>query len=89
MAPRTNELACNLGALLADADWALAHGNIETFAHASKLLATTTSDSLCANLQAVANLCDLDPGLAVRCWPLLREQVCLELQVSCSCLVYH
>jgi hypothetical protein len=75
--------------LLVGADWALAHGDIGTFAHVSKLLASRTGAALRADLLDLADLCYCDPDLAAKRWPILREQACLELRDISSPTVYH
>ena len=68
--------------LLTGADWALAHGDVETVAHLTQLLAARAEGPLRRDALAVAQLFLLDVDRAARRWPLVRAQLWEELAVS-------
>lgn len=89
MPARSNEPTQPSSALLVGADWAIAHNDMGTLAHASRQLATRTSPSLRTDLLELADLCERDANLAVRRWPMLREEVCAELRSAVPISVCH
>lgn len=89
MAARWNEPTQPSAALLMGADSAIALNDMGTLARTSRQLAARTSPSLRADLLELADLCERDANLAVRRWPMLREEICAELQSAVPAAVSH
>ena len=63
------------GALLLGAEWAIAHGDADGFAHIAAELSRRVVGSLERELRELVRLCQLDYGVAARRWPGLRNRV--------------
>jgi hypothetical protein len=79
MTALTDQPRTRPGALLAGADWALAHGDLGTVTYIVNLLASRASEPLRNDALAVAQLFQLNLDGAARRWPLLRAQLWEEL----------
>jgi hypothetical protein len=79
MTASTDQPRTCTSALLAGADWALAHNDMASMSYFVDLLASRASEPLRDDAHALARLLELDVDRAARRWPLLRARLWEEL----------